>query len=162
MATVKKVKKAQSGISEKKNNQRSYSSSENSKLWAQREREMTGSKGPKITPEQNADSWAKKEREITSSKKNIKDSIKPYALKPLKKGGKIKKAQTGVNYKKGRTTLNIDTSGYSAGKKSGFPTKMITPSKSGGDTSNVTVNRNMVKSALKKKGKTGVKVKKSK
>jgi len=77
---------------------------------------------------------------------------------------KVKKAQTGLDMKRGRNTLNIDTSGYAAGKKAGFPTKMITPKTkySKGDTTNVTVNRKMVGTALKKKGKTGVKVKKSK
>lgn len=75
---------------------------------------------------------------------------------------KVKKAQPGIDLKKGRTTLNIDTSGYAAGKKAGYPTRMITSNKGGSDTSNVTVNRNMVKTALKKKGKTGIKVKKSK
>jgi hypothetical protein len=72
--------------------------------------------------------------------------------KTMKKGGTMKKAQTGVTTKKGRTTMNIDSSGYAAGKKSGFPAQMISPKTkySKGDTTNVTVNSKMVKKSIKK------------
>lgn len=76
---------------------------------------------------------------------------------------KIKRAQTGVTTKKGRTTINVtDTSGYAAGKKAGYPAQMISPKTkySKGDTTNVTVNRKMVKSAIKK-NKTGGKIRKA-
>lgn len=70
----------------------------------------------------------------------------------MKKGGTMKKAQTGVTTKKGRTTMNIDSSGYAAGKKAGFPAQMISPKTkySKGDTTNVTVNRNTISKAIKK------------
>jgi len=71
----------------------------------------------------------------------------------MKSGGTMKKAQKGITTKKGRTTMNItDTSGYSAGKKAGYPAQMISPKTkySKGDTTNVTVNRNMVKKSIKK------------
>jgi hypothetical protein len=72
--------------------------------------------------------------------------------KTMQSGGKMKKAQTGVSTKKGRTTMNIDSSGYAAGKKAGFPAQMISPKTkySKGDTTNVTVNRNTISKAIKK------------
>jgi len=76
---------------------------------------------------------------------------------------KIKKAQTGVSTKKGRTTINVtDTSGYAAGKKAGYPAQMISPKTkySKGDTTSVTVNRKMIKKAIGKQ-KMGGKTKKS-
>lgn len=75
---------------------------------------------------------------------------------------KVTKAQAGVSMKRGRTTIDIDTSGYAAGKKAGYPAKVMSPKTkySKGDTSNVTVNRKMVKTAIK--GKSGVKIKKKK
>jgi hypothetical protein len=70
----------------------------------------------------------------------------------MKKGGSMKKAQGGLTTKKGRTTMNIDSSGYAAGKKAGFPAQMISPKTkySKGDTTNVTVNSKMVKKSIKK------------
>ena len=76
----------------------------------------------------------------------------------------MKKAQKGVTTKKGRTTINVtDTSGYSAGKKAGYPAQMISPKTkySKGDTTNVTVNRNTISKAIKK-SKTGGMTKKCK
>jgi hypothetical protein len=71
----------------------------------------------------------------------------------MKKGGKLKKAQTGITTKRGRDVYNItDTSGYAAGKKGGYPALRITPHLyRASDTTNVTVNRNTIKSAIKKK-----------
>jgi len=80
--------------------------------------------------------------------------VQERTLGNMKKGGKMKKAQTGITTKKGRDTINVtDTSGYAAGKKAGYPAQMITPKTkyTKSDTTNVTVNRNMIKSAIKKK-----------
>lgn len=78
----------------------------------------------------------------------------------LKRGGKIKKAQTGVkatritempNYPSTRRRIDysVDTAGYAAGKKS-FPATKKTTTREGTTEKKLTVGRGKVKSFIKK------------
>jgi hypothetical protein len=80
------VKKMQKGGKATKTE---YTSEQNAKDWAKKEREMTGPNAPKISSKENNENWAKKER-IQTMKKNVGN-----AIKLLKKGGAVNKMQGG-------------------------------------------------------------------